>query len=37
MGVGSAEGKINRLKEVGIKVADVPSNVAKILADILNL
>ena len=36
MGVGSAEGKINRLSEVGIQVADVPSDVAKILADILN-
>jgi len=37
MGVGSAEGKVNRLKEVGIQVADVPSNVAKILTEILNL
>jgi len=36
MGAGSAEGKINRLSEVGIQVADVPSDVAKILADILN-
>jgi len=37
MGVGSAEGKINRLKEVGIQVADVPSDVAKILVDVLNI
>lgn len=37
MGVGSAEGKIKRLKEVGIKIADVPSNVAKILKEKLNL
>jgi len=37
MGVGSAEGKINCLKKVGIQVADVPSNVAKILKGKLNL
>lgn len=37
MGVGSAEGKVNRLKEVGIQVADVPSNVANILIETLNL
>jgi succinyl-CoA synthetase alpha subunit len=37
MGVGSAEGKIQRLKEAGVQVADVPSDVAKILVDILNV
>lgn len=37
MGAGSAENKINRLSEAGIQVADVPSDVAKILADILNI
>ncbi len=37
MGVGSAEGKINRLKEAGIQVADVPSDVAKVLKEILKL
>lgn len=36
MGLGSAEGKINRLKETGIQVADVPSDVAKILTDVLS-
>ncbi|WP_287585405.1 succinate--CoA ligase subunit alpha [Candidatus Borrarchaeum sp.] len=36
MGVGSAEGKIYRLKETGIQVADVPSDVAKILKDVLS-
>ena len=37
MGVGSAEGKVTRLKEAGIQVADVPSDVAKILTDTLNI
>jgi succinyl-CoA synthetase alpha subunit len=37
MGVGSAEGKVTRLKEAGIQVADVPSEVAKILVDTLDI
>jgi succinyl-CoA synthetase alpha subunit len=37
MGVGSAEDKVTRLKEAGIQVADIPSDVAKILADTLNI
>ena len=37
MGAGSAEGKISRLSEAGIQVADVPSDVAKILVDVLNI
>jgi succinyl-CoA synthetase alpha subunit len=37
MGVGSAKGKVKQLREVGIQVSDVPTDVAKILKEILNL